>query len=696
MREDQFHFLNACISMQVRTCEELLRSYFVQLAEGCCRIACDEPECASCRRFSHEFSDPNEVALCALNLTRNHPVKSHLCPGVDPLKVFPELKCKVDAFDAVARDLIRGQKPKSAAVLRETWSDIRVFSGILNFDQVPLTNGNIGLTDEMVGDMIAAAARFPTLFFLAKSDFGNLVSNVVNVSCNDSLCHVRSVLLLFAFGVYFVRETLDTFLMPLLKHIFQLPKDAHVLLEQNILPGLPSLIVHMNSVIHQGIAFWLRRQPDYQDPFGYHAAFVVNMLSNAWDHSSKKNRSNVTFTSDSFAEILDPVLETTWYLEKQVSILKVPAILPLNFRLQAYQSCLPELSDDQRVVVDIRRDHLVEDAMVKIPGLDVSRMRLGLDIRFVGEKGVDEGGVKREFFHLLINQVFSPNYGMFELLCNKFFWFKPLSTESMLAFKAIGILVSLAIYNSIILPIRFPLLLYKKLLMKPISMDDIAEIHPEVVASMKQIQEMGRKRECISDLCLQFSVTVDNYGHMEEIDLVQDGHSIAVDNDNYQIYIDTYVEWLAHTSIFKQFNAFQDGFYQLCNKDMLTIFSPEQVDVLVSGEEVYDWDALKERCIYTHYAPSAAQIKWFWQVFEKEMSQENKKKWLRFVTGSDKAPCGGLGELQIVIERSADTDLWPISHSCFNIFVLPAYQTKDKLKECVLGAIQYDEGFGIA
>lgn len=34
----------------------------------------------------------------------------------------------------------------------------------------------------------------------------------------------------------------------------------------------------------------------------------------------------------------------------------------------------------------------------------------------MGEQGIDEGGVKKEFFLLLVRQLFDPNYGMFKYL----------------------------------------------------------------------------------------------------------------------------------------------------------------------------------------------------------------------------------------------------------------------------------------
>jgi hypothetical protein len=45
-------------------------------------------------------------------------------------------------------------------------------------------------------------------------------------------------------------------------------------------------------------------------------------------------------------------------------------------------------------------------------------------------------------------------------------------------------------------------------------------------------------------------------------------------------------------------------------------------------------------------------IRWFWQVVE-EMSPEKQRRLLLFVTGSDRMPIGGLGEMTFKIGKFA-------------------------------------------
>ena len=48
-----------------------------------------------------------------------------------------------------------------------------------------------------------------------------------------------------------------------------------------------------------------------------------------------------------------------------------------------------------------------------------------MQVTFVGEDGVDEGGLSREFFQLVVRECFSPNYGMFEAVQGAgTFWFR--------------------------------------------------------------------------------------------------------------------------------------------------------------------------------------------------------------------------------------------------------------------------------
>ena len=85
----------------------------------------------------------------------------------------------------------------------------------------------------------------------------------------------------------------------------------------------------------------------------------------------------------------------------------------------------------------------------------------------------------------------------------------------------------------------------------------------------------------------------------------------------------------------------------------------------------------------------------FWNVLES-LSDELKKKFLLFTTGSDRVPVGGMGEMTFKITRVNNRPAnLPEAHTCFNQLVLPQYETKGMLKEKLIIAISNAEGFGL-
>jgi len=87
----------------------------------------------------------------------------------------------------------------------------------------------------------------------------------------------------------------------------------------------------------------------------------------------------------------------------------------------------------------------------------------------------------------------------------------------------------------------------------------------------------------------------------------------------------------------------------------------------------------------------------FWSVVH-DLSEEEKKLFLSFVTGSDRVPIKGLSNLrpQFVISRNGPhSDRLPTAHTCFNHLLLPDYKDKETLRKCLVTAINNSEGFGL-
>lgn len=134
------------------------------------------------------------------------------------------------------------------------------------------------------------------------------------------------------------------------------------------------------------------------------------------------------------------------------------------------------MSNNQHVVIDqamiksfylqlqINRNNILEDSMNQITNTNLS-LKNPLKITFVGEPGDDAGGVKKEYFQILVKSIFNENSDMFTTMNNdSFYWFNGLSYEPTIMFEFIGIVLGLSIYNNTLLDIKFPRLIYKKLI----------------------------------------------------------------------------------------------------------------------------------------------------------------------------------------------------------------------------------------
>lgn len=135
----------------------------------------------------------------------------------------------------------------------------------------------------------------------------------------------------------------------------------------------------------------------------------------------------------------------------------------------------------------------------------------------------------------------------------------------------------------------------------------------------------------------------------------------------------------------------------VCGGAWLHLFRPEELELAICGSPELDFHALEAAAKYENYTRDSPVIVNFWKVVH-EMTEEQKRRFLSFCTGSDRVPINGLGSLRvpfIIARNGGDSDRLPTSHTCFNHLLLPAYSTLGKLRERLLTAIQNSEGFGL-
>ncbi|KAK9709845.1 putative E3 ubiquitin-protein ligase [Basidiobolus ranarum] len=347
------------------------------------------------------------------------------------------------------------------------------------------------------------------------------------------------------------------------------------------------------------------------------------------------------------------------------------------------------------LVLHIRRDYLIEDSLDQLSSHQMD-LKKKLKIEFINEDGIDAGGLTKEWFLLLVRELFNPQYGMFTWdEESNYFWFNPASFETSDQYYLVGIIIGLAIYNSIILDIQFPLACYKKLLNLPVDLDDLKLFRPTLVKGLQMLLDYdGDDLEEV--FCRDFVGEYEIFGEVQQIPLIPNGENIPVTKANRQEYVAKYSQFLLTQSIAKQFEPFKRGFYHVCGGNALSLFRPEEIELLVRGSaEALDLEQLKSVTEYDGFDKEEETVRNFWSIFGS-MSPESQRRLLVFITGSDRIPATGIANLAFKIScLGEDSERFPIAHTCFNQLCLYRYSTREKLSEKLLTAITESEGFGL-
>jgi hypothetical protein len=317
-------------------------------------------------------------------------------------------------------------------------------------------------------------------------------------------------------------------------------------------------------------------------------------------------------------------------------------------------------------------------------------------VRFPNEPAHDEGGVSREFFALVGNKLFGSS-GLFAKVNNDvYYWFRPdwemTGDDWRNDMTAAGSLLRMAITNGVVLPFRLPHVLYRKLKGNDLSILDYAELYPEQAHHLEEARKAYMDRG--ADYDLHFSATAVIDGTPRDLPLIEGQGDRKVTKENFDEYIAALVEYYLVTIVDGSFAPFRRAFMMDGETMAMGKLTSYDFEMLLGGSDVMDWAALQQNAAYDGYSATSETVVTFWKVFNG-MSEGEKAKLLQFVTGSSRAPVGGLQMVKIVIQRGVDVRRVPTAHTCFNRLVLPDDPSEARMREQLTVCIANCEGFGL-
>eukprot|EP00800_Vazella_pourtalesii_P011093 TRINITY_DN2675_c0_g1_i2.p1 TRINITY_DN2675_c0_g1~~TRINITY_DN2675_c0_g1_i2.p1 ORF type:complete len:626 (+),score=125.31 TRINITY_DN2675_c0_g1_i2:337-2214(+) len=367
------------------------------------------------------------------------------------------------------------------------------------------------------------------------------------------------------------------------------------------------------------------------------------------------------------------------------------------------RSMPPKPGPPAKLDLPVRRGTILDDSyrcIINLKNLHLLRSRLY--VKFDDEKGLDYGGLAREWFMLLSHEMFNPYYCLFEYSANDSYTLQinPNSgfcnEHHLHYFRFIGRVCAMAVYHQKLIDAFFIRPFYKLLVDKPIKIEDMEIVDPEYHNSLQYILENDPE-----DLDLYFTIEEERFGEVNTFPLKKDGESIQVTDANKKEYVGLIIKHRFENRIKDQLKCFKEGFSDVFPVHSLKIFDEKELEYLMCGLAEIDTADWRNNTDYRHYHPRDQVVQWFWQVVAS-YDNEMRARLLQFATGTSRLPMNGFAELygsngpqKFCLSKVGSPDNLPVAHTCFNRIDLPPYRSYNDLKDKVTYAVENTGGFNI-
>jgi hypothetical protein len=306
----------------------------------------------------------------------------------------------------------------------------------------------------------------------------------------------------------------------------------------------------------------------------------------------------------------------------------------------------------------------------------------------------------------------------------------------------LGILVGLACYNGVLVNLPLVDIVYKLFNHGQPTMDDLWSADPELARSIQMIANYSGDENLVDLFVVDFTASsnplITSYalspggesgakkrrrgeeeggkeGEEDEeaeqsadrlsnqysfVNLKPRGDEIDVDRSNRKEFVELYVRHALYTCCQDAVDSYLRGLRMvLQSATALSLCTSEEIEYVICGSsEIGDISELRQFTSYVgEYHDHHPVIEYFWTVLA-ELTLFQQRRFLFFVTATDRIPVGGLSMIRLVIQPShQESSALPAAHTCFNVLDLPAsYPSPAVLKERLLTALLHSQGFGLA
>ena len=352
-------------------------------------------------------------------------------------------------------------------------------------------------------------------------------------------------------------------------------------------------------------------------------------------------------------------------------------------------------------VVEINRKNILEESYVAFNKEQFNFAR-PLKIKFINENNDVEGSY-RDWYQNMFKDIMSPNKKLF--LVNPYKSIEPFNIliypkypgMRMELYEFIGKFIIKSKVDMILIRNFIINKVHLKLITKnQITLEDIKYFNLDLYQRLKYVND----NKVLNNKQLESVRFIWNTGTNQEIELVQGGRNIFLNDQNKSIFINKVIYVEAIMPYEEQIKYIQKGLFSILGDGIQGVFTEEEMNFIISGQDDIDLRDLKENIIYKgEYNENHPVIKMFWEKLVT-LNKNELIKFLQFSTGSSAVPIDGFGSLKDIRGRiqkftiepfmnySADNpDIYQFhaieSRKQYNTIILPKYKTKKELNDAI-------------
>ena len=401
---------------------------------------------------------------------------------------------------------------------------------------------------------------------------------------------------------------------------------------------------------------------------------------------------------------------------------------------------------------EIHRESVFEDAFASYYPLGEG-LKEPIQISFIDkfgapEAGIDGGGVTKEFLMSVTSEALDPNasLSMFQENDQRFLYPNPIlleeTTEQLRAigikqgtesyaynvreflrrFEFFGRVIGKCLYEGILIDVNFAGFFLLKWALTGgsttattetsyrASINDLRDFDDQLYSGLLKLKNYNGDVE--NDFGLNFTINDEiNVSEGKEAnktithELIPKGSVTPVNNLNRHMYIDRVVRYRLQQQPQFVTNAFLKGLGQIIQPMWLAMFNQKELQKLIGGDNTeLDISDLRRNTQYGGVyvigddGLEHPTVELFWKVM-REMNDEDRRKVLKFVTSTPRAPLLGFSHLNpqfSIRDSSDDQSRLPSTSTCMNLLKLPRYGSKQAMKEKLLYAVNSGAGFDLS